>query len=118
MKVIQPLDDFLKISSWAISRVLVAAFFGASIFGYRVESQVQGAYQTPEERSMYDDTPGGDSPTPLFDPMNPMGLMHLLRKATAMDEATPPSDAIDQALQSFESQESNLETSPPSASEP
>ncbi len=118
MKVMKPLNDFLKISPFAIARVLFVLSFGASVFGYSAESQVQGVYKTPEERSLYEDSPGGDSQAPLLNPMNPMGLMHLLRKAKAMDDATPPSDAIDQALQSFESQETNLEASTFSGTKP
>ncbi len=34
-------------------------------------------------------------------PANPMELMYLLQRSSAMDDATSPSDAIDQALESL-----------------
>ncbi len=57
--------------------------------------------QSKQEQQFYDYGPssgsgkGGGS---ILDSANPMDLMNKLRKSTAMDEATPPGDAIDQAL--------------------
>ena len=59
------------------------------------------AGQSKQEQQFYDYGPssgsgkGGGS---ILDSANPMDLMNKLRKSTAMDEATPPGDAIDQAL--------------------
>jgi len=59
------------------------------------------AGQSKQEQQFYDYGPssgsgkGGGS---LLDSANPMDLMNKLRKSTAMDDATPPGDAIDQAL--------------------
>jgi hypothetical protein len=39
-----------------------------------------------------------------FDATNPIDLMNRLRRATALDEATPPGDAVDAALRDFEAQ--------------
>ena len=57
--------------------------------------------QSKQEQQFYDYGPssgsgkGGGS---ILDSTNPMDLMNKLRKSTAMDDATPPGDAIDQAL--------------------
>ena len=59
------------------------------------------AGQSKQEQQFYDYGPssgsgkGGGS---ILDSTNPMDLMNKLRKSTAMDEATPPGDAIDRAL--------------------
>ncbi len=59
------------------------------------------AGQSKQEQQFYDYGPssgsgkGGGS---ILDSANPMDLMNKLRKSTAMDDATPPSDAIDRAL--------------------
>ena len=59
------------------------------------------AGQSKQEQQFYDYGPssgsgkGGGS---ILDSANPMDLMNKLRKSTAMDDATPPGDAIDQAL--------------------
>ena len=59
------------------------------------------AGQSKQEQQFYDYGPssgsgkGGGS---ILDSANPMDLMNKLRKSTAMDDATPPGDAIDRAL--------------------
>ncbi|QNI70042.1 hypothetical protein [Cyanobium sp. NS01] len=40
----------------------------------------------------------------ILDATNPMDLMNRLRRATALDDATSPGDAVDAALQDFNSQ--------------
>ena len=53
-------------------------------------------------------TPGVDAgssrSSSILDSANPIDLMNKLRRATAMDDATPPGDAIDQALKAFDAQ--------------
>ena len=58
---------------------------------------------TPMERQVYDGTgkPSGGS---ILDSTNPIDLMNKLRRGSAMDEATPPSSAIDQALKELDAQ--------------
>ena len=59
------------------------------------------AGQSKQEQQVYDYGPssgsgkGGGS---ILDSANPMDLINKLRKSTAMDDATPPGDAIDRAL--------------------
>ena len=42
-------------------------------------------------------------------PTNPFELMEMIRRQNSMNDATNPSDAIDDALRSFNSLEENLE---------
>ena len=57
------------------------------------------AGQSKQEQQFYDYGPSsGKGSGSLLDSANPMDLMNKLRKSTAMDDATPPGDAIDQAL--------------------
>ena len=58
---------------------------------------------TPMERQIYDGT-GKPSAGSILDSTNPMDLMNKLRRGSAMDDATPPSSAIDQALKDFDAQ--------------
>jgi len=37
----------------------------------------------------------------VLDSVNPIDLMNKIRRSTALDDATPPSDAIDQALRDY-----------------
>ena len=42
-------------------------------------------------------------------PSNPFELVEMIRRQSSMNDATKPSDAIDDALKSFNSLEENLE---------
>ena len=42
-------------------------------------------------------------------PTNPFELVEMIRRQNSMNDATDPSDAIDDALRSFNSSEENLE---------
>jgi len=54
-------------------------------------------------------TPKGNS---ILDSTNPIDLMNKIRKGTAMDEATNPTDAIDAALKELEVQAPAAAASP------
>ncbi|MCX5947771.1 MAG: hypothetical protein NTY67_06195 [Cyanobacteria bacterium] len=58
---------------------------------------------SPMDRQVYDGSgkPGGGG---ILDSANPLDLMNKLRRGSAMDDATPPSSAIDQALKDFDAQ--------------
>jgi len=73
----------------------------------RVDAQGGAGYQTPQEREVYGDVPGSSSKGSILDATNPMELMNRIRQSTAMDEATPPSDAIDDALRALDAAESD-----------
>ena len=66
-----------------------------------VSAQVDGGYQNREEREIFSTGPGGDSGA-ILDATNPMDLINRIQRAGAMDDATPPSDAIDAALKELE----------------
>jgi len=62
---------------------------------------------SPQERQLYDYGPGksgsGGSGS-ILDSTNPLDLLNKLKRSTALDDATPPSSAVDQALREFEAQ--------------
>ena len=66
-----------------------------------VSAQVDGGFQNREEREIFSTGPGGDSGE-ILDATNPMDLINRIQRAGAMDDATPPSDAIDAALKEFQ----------------
>ena len=64
-------------------------------------AQVDAPYQNREEREIYGESNDIGS---VLDAANPMDLLNRIRRSTAMDDATPPSDAIDEALKAFQNQ--------------
>lgn len=64
------------------------------------------------DRQMFGNGSGGGSASPLgggssgLDVSNPIDLINRLRRSSAMDDATPPSSAVDQALKALEAQAS------------
>ena len=86
---------------------IAASPAGAQQAGY---GQTLGTEQ--QQRQLLD---GGTNPNgrggTILESTNPLDLMNKLRRASAMDDATPPGSAVDQALKDFEAQ-----TSPPQAS--
>ncbi len=81
------------------------------LVGQPGQAQQAGYGQTlgtsPQEQQIYDYSPGG-SPSgrggSILDTTNPIELMNKLRRGTAMEEATTPESAIDQALRDLEVQ--------------
>lgn len=102
--------------SWAPalagSALLSLIAFGA---GARAQSaaDLKGYGQTisspQQEREL--DYGTGSKGSSVLDATNPIDLMNRLRRATALDDATSPGDAVDAALKDFHSQS----TSPGSA---
>ena len=64
----------------------------------------------PEQREIHNTFSGNEKNGSILDATNPMELINRLRQATAMDNATSPSDAIDDALKAFD--EEQLENAP------
>ncbi len=99
-------NNLLSLSPQAFQRLSLAAVsmvaFGSSIFFDRSLAQVSGEHKNPEELELYETVPGQGKQKPILDATNPMELMNRLRAATALDNATSPSDAIDDALKAFE----------------
>jgi len=69
-------------------------------------AQEKGYGQTigsPQQERELDYGTGTNRGGSVIDSANPIDLMNKLRKATAMDDATPPGDAVDAALRDFHS---------------
>lgn len=65
-------------------------------------AQAQNTFgQSVQEQQIYDNSPTG-RPTGVLESGNPLELMNKLRRGTAMENATTPGDAIDQALRELE----------------
>lgn len=63
---------------------------------------------SPMEQQLYNYDPGSGSrpggSAAGINPANPLDLINKIRKGSAMDDATPPGDAVDQALKALEAQ--------------
>ncbi len=100
-----PYSSFLKATVPFLSLFAINCL-SLAILSINQSSKAEVLTQNDE---LYENFEGNEKKNTLLDVSNPMELMNLLRKATAMDNATNPSDAIDQALRSLqeESQEVN-----------
>jgi hypothetical protein len=67
------------------------------------ESSTSSGYKPSQQRDVFQTVPGQKNQESVLDATNPMELMNRLRRANAMNDATPPSDAIDAALKALES---------------
>ena len=65
--------------------------------------QTLGTYGNEQLQKPFDEPMGLES---ILDATNPLDLMNRIRRATALDDATPPNTAIDAALMEFEAQQS------------
>jgi hypothetical protein len=82
---------------------------GVALIPAAAPAQQQGYGQTlgtsPMEKQMYDpDSRGGKGGGSLLDATNPLDLMNIIRRNSAMNDATPPSSAIDQAIKELDAQ--------------
>jgi hypothetical protein len=88
---------------------LGAALLSLTGVAPRAEAQQSGYGQTlggPLDDATQDLGTGAPRSTGNgFDATNPIELMNQLRGASALDEATPPGDAVDAALRDFDSQQ-------------
>ena len=82
---------------------LVAGVLVMSGGGLAQAQSTMSVYQTPAEQELYNTSPGKPKGSTL-DVTNPFDLINRLRQATAMDDATDPSDAIDAALRGWDAQ--------------
>ncbi len=86
-----------------ISLILLPIFcISIPITTFSLLSQVGMATELQRESELSNTLPGTNSEANILDATNPLDLMNRLRRATAMDDATSPSDAIDQALRALE----------------
>ena len=65
-------------------------------------AQIDLEDKSPQEKEVYNTLPGEPKNGSILDATNPLELLNRLRRATAMDDATLPSDAIDDAIRAFE----------------
>lgn len=88
-----------------LGSTLALAIGVASTVG-AARAQEKGYGQTissPQQERELDYGTGTNRGGSVLDSTNPIDLMNKLRKATAMDDATPPGDAVDAALRDFHS---------------
>jgi hypothetical protein len=57
---------------------------------------------SPQERQIYGGSGTGSGSSSPLDAKNPIDLINQLRRSTSLDDATPPSTAVDQALKALE----------------
>jgi len=69
-----------------------------------VQAQMESLYQNREEREIYGTGAQGADGGSILDATNPMDLINRIRQAGSLDDATPPSDAIDAALKELQLQ--------------
>ena len=84
--------------------ITVAIFFTLLIF---LKSDYLNAEYLFEELEIDTSTKTEDDSSAF--PTNPFELVEMIRRQNSMNDATDPSDAIDDALRSFNSLEENLE---------
>ena len=98
---------FSKLSPSAA--LLAAALVGTTLLGQPSQAQQQGYGQTLGTGQQERELNFGSGPSRgsgVLDSTNPIDLMNKIRRGTAMDDATPPGDAIDAALRDFQAQQS------------
>ena len=69
----------------------------------RAVAQINPVYQNPDEQEIFGNGTDGGSGQ-ILDATNPMDLINRLRQSESMNDATPPSDAIDAALKNFQNE--------------
>ena len=80
---------------------------GAGLLAPQARADYSNGMSVQEQR-FYDYGPSGSNGTPkgasVLDSANPLDLLNKIRKGTAMDDATNPTDAIDAALKELDAQ--------------
>ncbi|MGL6133224.1 MAG: hypothetical protein ACRC1L_03425 [Prochlorococcaceae cyanobacterium] len=87
-----------------LALLLVALVLGPLALS-EARAQQAGFGQTinsPQQERMLDEGSGAGPGSNILDATNPIELMNRIRRATALDNATPPRDAIDAALRDFD----------------
>ncbi len=89
--------------------LLTWALVAGPVIATPVAAQQQGYGQTLSGSSSGSNDPstmgsGMGKGNSILDSVNPIDLMNKIQRSQAMDEATPPRDAVDAALRDFASQ--------------
>ncbi|MGB5134882.1 MAG: hypothetical protein WBN89_06880 [Prochlorococcaceae cyanobacterium] len=89
-----------------LANTLMAAGLLLAPLGFGEARAQQGgvgqSVTTPQQQRELDDGVGPSRSGSILDATNPIDLMNRIRRATALDNATQPGDAIDAALRDFE----------------
>lgn len=109
----------MAFSKLSFSAALCAApLLGAALLCQPAQAQQQGYGQTmgtgQQERELNFGS-GPNRSSGILDSTNPIELMNKIRRGTAMDDATPPGDAIDAALRDFHQQSASTQPGSPSS---
>ena len=85
-----------------ILAVVPLSFLGDNFFVSTVYAQPAQRGEIPQEREIHNTfgTTGGKAT--ILDATNPLELMNILRESQSMQNATSPSDAIDDALKALD----------------
>ena len=84
--------------------VVLTIAVGVGVGAARAQEKGYGqTISSPQQERELDYGTGTNRGGSVIDSANPIDLMNKLRKATAMDDATPPGDAVDAALRDFHS---------------
>ncbi len=99
------ISSYFKLLRFETFSMTKALFFSLSIFYCCGVSLSALSRELPQESELYQTLPGESDKGSILDSANPMDLRNRLRRATAMKNATDPSDAIDDALEALEGNE-------------
>jgi hypothetical protein len=95
-------------AGWLSPALLAAVLLPAPALQAQSAQDLKGYGQpisSPQlEREL--DYGSGNKSGSVFDATNPIDLMNRMRRATALDDATPPGDAVDAAIRDFHAQPS------------
>lgn len=97
-RLASPLQALLLTTGLLTAGLLAAAAPARADYGSGLSKQEQNVYDYGPSG------PGSGKGGSILDSTNPLDLMNKLRKGTALDNATPPGDAIDAALKDLEAQ--------------
>ena len=84
-------------SAAVVLTLITTLFLGVE----RAVAQIDPVYQNPKGQEIFGNGTDGGSGQ-ILDATNPMDLINRLRQSESMNDATPPSDAIDAALKNFQ----------------
>jgi len=94
----------LKMNVMISSSISIACInFFATLLPLQAQTVDNG--NIPKQREIHNSFGGEEKRGGILDATNPMQLLNRLRRANAMDDATSPSDAIDEALKAFDDEQ-------------
>ena len=100
-------EPFYPYSCWRVGDISTAFSVLALIFvvlPFPSHAQSAGNNDLYKQRDIHNTFSSDEKNGSILDATNPMDLINRLRQATAMDNATSPSEAIDEALKLLDGQ--------------